>query len=321
MTARMGLKQDDEVLPAHLFNPGGHFESVALFSANEKILRSLGYSWDKPPISGLSRGEIDRIRRTGLLTELRRDFASWSTARDWFDKDPRLSLTLPVWDEVLLRRAPAIICIRHPAEVALSLSLREGMPYEYGLILWICYNKSIASLCSGRDTLVVDYQQDILDGADSLAQKIGDFIKSCGYHCKMGENQQAAGIVKKDYQRNNYLKIDATCQRLNEAINIYELLKKTAIEEWEGAISKHTSLRGQDEQWLGLYGRIIDGENREGELERKLDEAQRRLEEASAVKRVSEDESKSTITSKAVALLTRCGAKLRRAARAVVKCG
>ena len=80
----------------------------------------------------------------------------------WYSKDPRTGLLLPLWDRLVLRKHPVIICVRHPAEVAASLWLRNGFTTRRARALWaadtaaavnhaIDHRSQIATLLSQQD--------------------------------------------------------------------------------------------------------------------------------------------------------------------------
>ena len=60
----------------------------------------------------------------------------------WGWKDPRNSLTLPFWQE-LLPNLKTLIIVRNPLEVAYSMRERNGTSYAFGLRLWEIYNRRL----------------------------------------------------------------------------------------------------------------------------------------------------------------------------------
>ena len=122
-------------------NPRGYFESTLLRPLNDQLLSAAGYSWDRPPLTPVhwSQGSY-------LLQAIRRksDFASYALTESWVDKDPRLSLTRPLFEHLLLKRIPCLFVIRNPLDVARSLRLRDGFSTEKGLLIWLLYNRGCA---------------------------------------------------------------------------------------------------------------------------------------------------------------------------------
>ena len=112
-------------------NPKGFWERLDVVSLNESLLRLRGWSWDRPsgwPDEPFEPPEALRRSLGALILGL-------DAHRPWFIKDPRLCLTLPAW-RTSLEAPVAVMVYRDPAEVAISLRTRDGLPLEYGLALW-----------------------------------------------------------------------------------------------------------------------------------------------------------------------------------------
>jgi hypothetical protein len=257
MAVTLGMRQSSEVLPAHLFNPAGHFESLQLFYANEQILSTLGYQWNIPPQNRLNEQEINQIRKCGLLTQLREQFQDKSTKRNWCDKDPRLALTLPIWDQILLRKVPVIACIRNPSEVASSLRLREGMPFEYGVMLWRYYNQNLRKSCQGRPAIVIDYEIDLKNNASSAAKKILSFAEHQGYTVDPERIDDAVSTFQKAYQRNDAAReqesLHEQSRRLAHAIDTYREIRELPPNMWPKQLETSEQIVEEDAQWLAFY--------------------------------------------------------------------
>lgn len=259
IVAALGLKQSDHLFPANLSNPTGHFESIELLEANEEILKELDYCWDVPPQWQLSEKEINAIRDNGLLEKLRQRFQDRSIQRDWCDKDPRLTITMPIWDQVLHRRTPIIACIRTPAQVAMSLRLREGMPYELGVILWRYYNQNLRNTCRDRRSLLIDYEKDLKENTSETVKKIYEFAVNCGYSVESNNLTGACKFYQPSLQRNRskpetYSEYDNTfSRRLERALAIYTLIRDKPISEWPDSLEDSIQIKAEDEQWLALY--------------------------------------------------------------------
>ena len=113
-------------------NMKGNRESRNIITLNEDILRSAGGSWDAP-VTNLVWSPLHRVTRN-LIVDSFKDKPLWGF------KDPRTILVLDGW----LKAIPnaELVCIfRHPFLVADSLFKRSSMDYEFGLKLWITYNR------------------------------------------------------------------------------------------------------------------------------------------------------------------------------------
>ena len=136
------------LLPATGNNVHGHFEEAAFIKFHDDLIKRL-YPKRAPfcewlPLEGalVSYNAADRAE-AGFIWEAHR--AAGGSA--W--KDPRTSLFLDLWMETL-PEAKAIICLRHPYQVHLSL-LRRGEPflhvdYGAGIAGWDVYNQRILEI-------------------------------------------------------------------------------------------------------------------------------------------------------------------------------
>src|SRR5262249_43134114 len=108
-------------------NPDGYGENVPIVKVNEAVLKSLGGTWNAPPVPpgdwlGDRRLRRPRKRAAAIL--------SGRCAREpWGWKDPRNCLTAPFWRSVV-RLDKFLIPLRHPLEVAESLKIGRGIDID-----------------------------------------------------------------------------------------------------------------------------------------------------------------------------------------------
>ena len=134
-----GVDMGESLLPANPTNPHGHYEDLPAVHLNDAILEAAGGSWDRPPTSEAVRAVggagvaayVDRRGRTGGM---------------WGVKDPRLSLTWPVWLPHLPGDLHVIWVRRSRGEVARSLHERDGTPVDVGLRLAEVSEQSLTRL-------------------------------------------------------------------------------------------------------------------------------------------------------------------------------
>lgn len=151
------LGREERVMrPREGNNPAGFWEHVGIVAINNRILERFGGSWHEPPVLA------DGWEGSASLSDLR------SRARDlvrkefgdrpvWGFKDPRCSLTLPFWRE-LIPRLRAVVCVRNPLDVARSLRVRDGFPEEKSVRLWIEYTLAAFRNTSGIPREVTFYE-------------------------------------------------------------------------------------------------------------------------------------------------------------------
>lgn len=143
-----------DMIPALPENPAGFIELRDVTALNDRLLASLGWTWDAPDAAPLPDPPAlsDLIAAGRALVQAR-----LSASAPWLIKDPRVSLLLPWWRRILLDRFVAVVAVRDPAEVAWSLSVRNGFPLELGLALWAAYNRHLVAGMEGLPVVIVDY--------------------------------------------------------------------------------------------------------------------------------------------------------------------
>jgi predicted nucleic acid-binding Zn-ribbon protein len=137
------LGPDGEMMPAEAYdNPEGYWENLRFVALNDELLTLLDAAWDKPPTA--QPGWAQQARFAGLRESARHLIAEFEPHAPWGWKDPRNSLTIEFWQE-LIPDLKVVICLRHPWEVASSLSKNpvEPRPLATGLDLWLRSNERV----------------------------------------------------------------------------------------------------------------------------------------------------------------------------------
>ena len=147
------LGPKEELMPAQVDNPDGFWEHLGFVALNDELLSELGGAWDLPPKrdENFAHARLDPLRmKARLLVE------KFDSAGLWGWKDPRNSLTLPFWQN-LLPGMRTLIMVRNPLEVAHSMKERNGTSYSFGLRLWEIYNQHVIDTAREQDRLVTHY--------------------------------------------------------------------------------------------------------------------------------------------------------------------
>lgn len=166
--AEMGFTLPSDVMGPAPDNPRGFFEPRAVAQLNERILKSLGGSWDMPgpfvaPALGMtaSAGRLALHLQATYLEETRTVVKSvYAGGGPIVIKDPRITLFAPLWRKALeqLGYRPVFVHIhRDPREVAGSLRVRNGIPSPRGLKLWQTYVMAVLELAAETDVATVSY--------------------------------------------------------------------------------------------------------------------------------------------------------------------
>lgn len=154
-------------------NPRGHFEPRAVVALNDAILSERGAFW-------LRIGPLDLSAPDAALLA-RMDAAvadSFGDASRIMVKDPRLSLTLPLWRVWLEARgieAAVLIALRDPREVAQSLARRNAFGADAAMLSWINHTLGAIEGSEGLPRQLVLFPDWTRDPAPTLSRIAGLF--------------------------------------------------------------------------------------------------------------------------------------------------
>lgn len=168
------LGPDDALLRGFGSNPEGHWENRPMMAMNERLLGRLGGSWRVPPPlpPGWERSQVPEIAYRTARRLIEQNFDGYEV---WGWKDPRNSLTLPFWRQ-LVPSLRHVICLRNPLDVAASLERRNGMPGYEAFALWLAYFRAALANTEGDARIVVAYEayfDDWRAQVDRLARFLG----------------------------------------------------------------------------------------------------------------------------------------------------
>jgi len=156
-------------------NARGFFERRDVVALDNCWLSRLGGAWDAPPRTSVA--DWDRLDGAQLRDDRESLDILSPDHRPWLVKDPRISLLVPLWDRLALRRLPLVLAVRDPLQSAASVWLRDGIPPRRALALWYVYVSQAASSLSDRSALVVDYGQ-LVARTDDTIDALSGFVRS-----------------------------------------------------------------------------------------------------------------------------------------------
>lgn len=149
------LGRAEELIPPTRDNPEGHWEHQRIVALNDALFAELGGGWDCPPV--LPENWASRPGLIALKADARESIARFIGNGMWGWKDPRASLTLGFWQE-LIPGLRVIICLRNPSEVAMSLRKRGLSSWQFGFSLWRRYNEQVLRDAPAKARLVTHYE-------------------------------------------------------------------------------------------------------------------------------------------------------------------
>ncbi len=143
------------LLPPAIDNPQGFYESEIFNALNEHLLKLAGYAWDEPPLFKIDWSASKYINHLFLA---RNDFASMALESQWVEKDPRLCITAPAMEHLLLRRVPINSKIEWPLRSChFSLSTKWDRLHKWPDDLVSIYFH-LASTLHSNDALIIHEQ-------------------------------------------------------------------------------------------------------------------------------------------------------------------
>lgn len=168
----------DLLLPDDTQNPTGFWESAGIVDSHDRFLAAIGSRWDDPlplPASAFTTTAA-RACHDELVAILHRDLG---TAPLFVIKDPRLCRLLPLWRSVLATfgaRPLAVLPVRDPSAVAMSLHRRNGFSREKSLALWLIHSLLAEGATRSWPRVFVHYDGFIeapIKAAQALAARLG----------------------------------------------------------------------------------------------------------------------------------------------------
>ncbi|MFM9100747.1 MAG: hypothetical protein ACKOPS_05165, partial [Cyanobium sp.] len=164
-------------------NPRGYWESLGAMELNERLLLLLDSHWSScwalPHHFWDSNPTAVQGWRSGLLNHVSTTYPHGGRA---VLKDPRLCVLLPAlqpWLESSLISCAAFLPVRHPAEVASSLRLAEGLPRRQALLLWLGHVLHAERNSRALPRLIVDHQQ-LLANPQAVLASAGRVLELAG---------------------------------------------------------------------------------------------------------------------------------------------
>ena len=151
-------------------NPTGFWEFSLFREVNDAILTRFGGSWARVP--PLERGWEERGELADLYQDAGRAIQHFFCQPSfWGWKDPRASLTLPFWRQVLPEER-YVICVRNPGEVAASLGGRNGITAAESHDLWQQYMLTSLAHTRGKPRAFVHFDS-LFEDCESVLRRIG----------------------------------------------------------------------------------------------------------------------------------------------------
>jgi hypothetical protein len=200
----------DDLMPGDEGNPEGYFELKSIASLDDEMLAQYEGRWDSPPV--LAPGWERDDAAQAFAQRARLALGDLYSGDHYVLKDPRISLLLPLWRQVVGDGACAVVIVRDPLEVAGSLTHRNALPTFTGLALWAAYNRALLRDLEGMKVHVCSYA----DLVNNPATVIGDVLESLrawGVVNGDVDSSSAIAMIRPELRRNSVANDTDVAQR------------------------------------------------------------------------------------------------------------
>jgi GT2 family glycosyltransferase len=203
-------------------NPDGYWEHLRFVQLNDEILTRLGGGWERPPAVPAGFDDDERLR--GLKSKAKELVGEFEGKDPWAWKDPRTSLTLDLWGEVVPDLS-VVVCLRNPLEVTLSLRRRAMFSYANALELWETYYRRLLDASAEGRRMVTDYESYFSRPRTEFRRLLG----FAGVSATRSTLDQACAAVNTDLRHNSFtvqdlLDVDVA----PEIVELYLALRREA---------------------------------------------------------------------------------------------
>ena len=291
---RLGVVLGEHLMPATEDNPRGYWEHADIVNVHERLMATLGWGWDdiRSLPARFEESEPARAAAQELLTIAARDF---SAAPLWGLKDPRLCRLLPLWSGIFAAEQVSpryVLAVRHPLDVAASLTARDGIGTARGLLLWLGHLLD-AERATRRARRIVVHYEDLVGAqgwrrvADEMADALGivwPHVDAASVDAFLAPelrrrraSDEASGPLPSwvaavyDAFRNDNSRLETVCDDIGRALTTAGELFVPTLGE---ALKVLGDLRGekeaQDRAVVGLAQRLNRAQHEAGELREQL---------------------------------------------------
>lgn len=255
--AGVDLGPGEMLKPAADDNPDGYWEHEGFVAMNQQLLEALGGGWDDPPPADAQLADPERAAWRREAAALVAGFGG----RPWAWKDPRNSLTLPFWQEVIddLR---VLVVVRHPAEVVASLRRRNGCSRSLSLSLWAEYSARLLA-STGPGQRIVSHYDTWFDDARGETKRI---LTGLGLDVDDDDIAGAAAVVSPAIRHHRAGTARTDAEPLpREVAELYEWLCEEAQVVVGHPSPRRRGVRPTARRWAGAESLVAALEARDAE--------------------------------------------------------
>jgi hypothetical protein len=243
----------DIALPPDMTNPKGYWERKDVIIANKNLMESTGATWHQLSQWAISQAtaeqkNIFQRQVTPILQDLNQH-------PHWLLKDPRLCLTLPLW-QPLLDNPIYVIVHRNPIQIAQSLQKRNQFNLHTGLALWEKHILTALQAIQDKPKVLISFH-DLVQNPLEITKNLYQSIENHHSGLKIPSDADIINFVQPNYmhQRGNQqlLKAYANQQQLDlmqqfEQQTIFHYALPQLSEGAQSALQQHDLFHQQQQQ-------------------------------------------------------------------------
>lgn len=165
-----------DLLAAGRSNRTGFWESRTVTAANELLLALADGRWCCPP---QPEAILQRVTPS-VCASCAHAFKLVHTSSQWVVKDPRLSFTMPFWQDALGIRPVVLVVVRAPAEVASSVVRQMRLSVDQALAVWERSTRTILRHSRGLPVIVAPLHR-VLERPYAWCEESWAFLSRFGF--------------------------------------------------------------------------------------------------------------------------------------------
>lgn len=232
----LGCFLGDNLSPADPVNPKGFFEDHQIvYEINEKIIARLGHVWHSLTpfdfsLPSLSFVDLEDTAES-ILTEKFKN-THWCGF-----KDPRTSRLLPFWQPLFKKMAVKdnyIIALRNPLSSVASFEKYDHIKPNVGFLIWLAHLIPAVENTLGKNTLIVSYEEMLLDPKKQLERMQAKFNVSKpleeAHIAEYKDNFLDPALFRNKYSYEEFKthpEVPPICVKLYDLLNLVALDKLT----------------------------------------------------------------------------------------------
>jgi hypothetical protein len=239
------LGEESDLMNGNQWNPDGYFERWSLAIVNDIILYLAGGTWHSPP-------DEENILSLRLDPKIESLLKTYKGQKQAIIKDPRMCLTLPVWENVLVDNVRIVYIKRDPEAIAASLLRRDSFSKEKSMHLWQVYTERAEKYMRNYANFSMQYEDLLSKKRPIILEDLATFLAIDSNLEEIAKETVDTSLQSKERKETGVIDWDRSDQKIRNRVPRDELEKTDRYT----IRSNLDRLLGQND--LGLISRLYD---------------------------------------------------------------